>query len=134
MENASETQAAVAAAKACCASTGGGGMNRRALYIGLGVVGAAGLVLGWDWLAAVGAASVILAVAPCLIMCALGLCASHQTKTEVAAKADPVNADAPVTRTSADEAPVTNTAVPDNAIAKIALDHAPNMPASETRA
>ena len=29
---------------------------------------------GWDWLAAAGLATVLVAVAPCLAMCALGLC------------------------------------------------------------
>jgi hypothetical protein len=29
---------------------------------------------GWDWLAATGLATVLIAVAPCLAMCALGLC------------------------------------------------------------
>ena len=36
--------------------------------------GGAGLTLGWDWLTAVGVAPLIVATAPCLIMCALGLC------------------------------------------------------------
>ena len=34
----------------------------------------AGLALGWDWLTAIGLAPLILSVAPCAIMCALGLC------------------------------------------------------------
>jgi len=29
---------------------------------------------GWDWLAAAGLATLLIAVAPCLAMCALGLC------------------------------------------------------------
>lgn len=29
---------------------------------------------GWDWLVATGAATVLVAVGPCLLMCALGLC------------------------------------------------------------
>lgn len=29
---------------------------------------------GWDWLAAAGLSTFIVAVAPCLVMCALGLC------------------------------------------------------------
>jgi hypothetical protein len=44
----------------------------------LGVAGLAltgtGLSLGWNWLTAVGAASIIVSTAPCLIMCALGAC------------------------------------------------------------
>lgn len=47
--------------------------RRRWLVVGL-VVLAIGLWLGWDWLAAVGALPVLLALAPCAAMCALGLC------------------------------------------------------------
>lgn len=48
-------------------------LNTRNVLIALALIAAA-LYLGWDWLVAVGAASVILAVLPCLAMCALGLC------------------------------------------------------------
>jgi hypothetical protein len=48
--------------------------NRRVLMVSGLALGGAGLALGWDWLAAVGAAPLILAVAPCLVMCALGMC------------------------------------------------------------
>jgi hypothetical protein len=48
--------------------------DRRVLAgIGLAVVGS-GLALGWNWLAAVGVAPLIVSAAPCLLMCALGLC------------------------------------------------------------
>ena len=47
--------------------------RRRWLVAGL-VVLAIGLWLGWDWLAAVGALPLILTLAPCAAMCALGLC------------------------------------------------------------
>tara|TARA_R110001599_G_scaffold222239_1_gene421223 strand:+ start:465 stop:635 length:171 start_codon:yes stop_codon:yes gene_type:complete len=33
-----------------------------------------GMALNWGWLAAVGAAPLILALAPCAVMCGLGLC------------------------------------------------------------
>jgi hypothetical protein len=33
-----------------------------------------GAALNWDWLTAVGAAPLILSLAPCAAMCALGLC------------------------------------------------------------
>jgi hypothetical protein len=47
--------------------------NRRVLAVaGLAVTGT-GLGLGWDWLTAVGIAPLIVATAPCLIMCALGI-------------------------------------------------------------
>lgn len=47
--------------------------RRRWLLLGL-VVLLAALWLGWDWLAAVGALPVLLALAPCVAMCAVGLC------------------------------------------------------------
>ena len=40
---------------------------------GLAVTGA-GLGLGWNWLTAIGIAPIIVSTAPCLIMCALGVC------------------------------------------------------------
>jgi hypothetical protein len=48
--------------------------NRYVLTaIGLAIVGS-GLALGWDWLTAIGVAPIIVSVAPCLIMCGLGVC------------------------------------------------------------
>lgn len=48
--------------------------RRRVLTLaGLGVVGL-GMALNWDWLAAVGAAPLILALLPCVVMCGLGVC------------------------------------------------------------
>ena len=40
---------------------------------GLAVTGT-GLGLGWNWLTAVGIAPIIVSTAPCLIMCAFGVC------------------------------------------------------------
>lgn len=48
--------------------------GRRALLLLAAALIAAGLALNWGWLTAVGAAPIILALAPCLAMCALGLC------------------------------------------------------------
>ena len=48
--------------------------SRRGLILaGLGVV-LAGLALGWNWLSAIGLAPLILSLAPCAAMCALGIC------------------------------------------------------------
>ena len=155
MQNATEIKAASSASQSCCAGASGGGLNRRTLYIALGIGAAAGLFLGWDWLVAIGAAGVIIALAPCLIMCG-AMCVMHKClnkKSEVPAKADAVNADAPIARTAADDAPVTdaaapakavaNTALPeagaasiaaaDVAVANAALEPAPKAPASEAR-
>jgi hypothetical protein len=38
-----------------------------------------GLALNWNWLAAVGVAPLLLAVLPCVAMCALGLCMKRTT-------------------------------------------------------
>ncbi|MDE2166339.1 MAG: hypothetical protein KGJ66_08375 [Alphaproteobacteria bacterium] len=53
--------------------------KRRALVL-LGIVLAgAGIALNWSWLAAVGVAPIILSLAPCAAMCALGLCMNKMT-------------------------------------------------------
>ena len=47
--------------------------RRVVLLAGLGTL-AAGLAMSWGWLTAVGAAPILLVLAPCAAMCALGLC------------------------------------------------------------
>lgn len=42
-------------------------------FAGIAII-AVGLFLNWKWLTAVGAAPILLSLAPCLAMCALGLC------------------------------------------------------------
>lgn len=39
------------------------------------------LYAGWDWLVAAGLATTVLALAPCLAMCALGLCIGRGKKS-----------------------------------------------------
>ena len=46
---------------------------RTWLISGIAAAGA-GLALNWDWLAAIGAAPILLGLLPCAAMCALGLC------------------------------------------------------------
>lgn len=46
---------------------------RGLLLIGIAAI-AAGLALGWKWVVALGVAPIVLAFAPCALMCALGLC------------------------------------------------------------
>jgi hypothetical protein len=48
--------------------------DRRVLAIAALAIAVTGLALGWNWLAAVGIAPLIVSAAPCLVMCALGLC------------------------------------------------------------
>lgn len=51
------------------------GGRRGWMVLALVIVSAA-LYLNWGWLAAIGVAPVLLALAPCAAMCALGLCMS----------------------------------------------------------
>ena len=62
--------------------------DRRGLIIsGIAIVGA-GAALNWGWLTAVGAAPLLLALAPCALMCALDLCMKGSGNA-CDAKADP---------------------------------------------
>jgi hypothetical protein len=56
--------------RAICARIG---VRRIVIALGLGAV-AAGIALSWGWLTAIGVAPVLVAAAPCAVMCALGLC------------------------------------------------------------
>ncbi len=47
--------------------------RRKWILVG-SIVLAVGLIFKWDWLTAVGAAPIILALLPCAVMCGLGLC------------------------------------------------------------
>jgi hypothetical protein len=49
------------------------GGRRGPLVLGVAAVGL-GLYFSWGWLAGVGVAPLLLALAPCAAMCALGLC------------------------------------------------------------
>ena len=91
MENVRNVEANPAAAQECCAPAAKSGwLSQRNLLIGVALVGGTGaLVLGWDWLVAAGLASIILAVAPCLVMCALGLCMNRQSKSDPSAAGTP---------------------------------------------
>src|SRR3546814_19185011 len=59
--------------------------GRRGLLILAGLAIAAGLALNWSWLVAVGIAPILIAVLPCLAMCALGLCMSRAGGTSCSA-------------------------------------------------
>ena len=49
--------------------------GRRGLILLAVVVLGAGAALNWGWLVAIGVAPILVALAPCAAMCALGLCA-----------------------------------------------------------
>lgn len=48
--------------------------GRRGLIALAVAAGGTGLYLAWGWLTAIGIAPVLIALAPCAAMCALGLC------------------------------------------------------------
>jgi len=49
-------------------------LGTRGLIVLAAVVIGAGLALNWGWVVAIGLAPILLAVLPCAVMCALGLC------------------------------------------------------------
>jgi hypothetical protein len=50
-------------------------MRNRRVLAGAGlVIGGSGVALGWDWLTAIGVTPLIVSAAPCVLMCAFGLC------------------------------------------------------------
>ena len=92
MENTRNAEASAAAAQSYCAPAAKSGwLSSRNLLISLAAIGGGAMFFGWDWLVAAGVATFIVAVAPCAVMCALGLCASRMGKKEtgVAAPAVP---------------------------------------------
>lgn len=48
--------------------------GRRAWLVLAALAGLGGLMLNWSWLVAIGVAPVLIAILPCVAMCALGLC------------------------------------------------------------
>lgn len=46
----------------------------RGIMLGAVALGIGGAALGWPWLVALGIAPILLSLAPCAVMCALGLC------------------------------------------------------------
>lgn len=69
--------------EASCCAVQSGKTNHRPWLIGAAVLGIPlALYGGWDWLVATGLAAILIAVAPCLVMCALGLCMSRAGKSK----------------------------------------------------
>ncbi len=51
-------------------------LGNRLVLVGLAVaVIGGGAALNWGWLVAIGVAPIVLSMAPCAVMCAVGLCA-----------------------------------------------------------
>lgn len=55
--------------------------GRRGLVIAATAIIGGGMALNWSWLTAIGAAPLILAVAPCALMCATGYCVMCKGKS-----------------------------------------------------
>lgn len=55
--------------------------GRRGLIVLAVAILGAGAALSWGWLAAIGVAPILLALAPCAAMCALGLCMKGGVKS-----------------------------------------------------
>jgi hypothetical protein len=76
-------------------------LRNRLVLSGLAVtVIAAGLAWQWSWLVAIGVAPVLLSVAPCAVMCALGICmmgkvggSCNATKVETSGEIQRASAD-----------------------------------------
>jgi hypothetical protein len=110
MENVRNAEAETAPEQSCCAPAAKSGwLNSRNLLIGAAIAGGGGaLVLGWDWLVAAGLATFIVAIAPCAVMCALGLCASRMGKKDAGTGAQaipPKEAQPPAVETVASAQP-----------------------------
>lgn len=58
------------------------GRSRAVAIGGTVLAGAGALFLGWDWLAAAGLATLILGVLPCVLMCAVGICAHRMGRND----------------------------------------------------
>lgn len=67
------SQAPAAKEESCCAVPSRR-WGVRPWLIGGAALAALAIYAGWDWLVAAGVATFIVALAPCLAMCALGLC------------------------------------------------------------
>lgn len=84
---ATEVKPQAAAEEASCCAVQSRQANVRPWLIG-GAVLAVPLLFygGWDWLAATGLSTVLIVMAPCLVMCALGLCMGRgKSKGEMSA-------------------------------------------------
>jgi hypothetical protein len=66
------------------------GGRRGIIVLALAAAGI-GLYLGWGWLAAIGVAPILLLLAPCAAMCALGLCMNKAGGKSSAAGSKPVD-------------------------------------------
>ena len=69
--------------------------GRRGLILLIAAALGIGAALNWSWLIAIGVAPLILAVAPCAIMCGLGLCMNKAMGRSCAAKPEALDQSEP---------------------------------------
>lgn len=63
--------------------------TRKHLMLLGGAVVVGGMAFNWSWLTAIGVAPILLALAPCGIICAFGFCAMGMKNTPAAPTASP---------------------------------------------
>ena len=63
--------------------------GRRGLIVLTVIALGAGLILNWSWLVAAGVAPLLLALAPCAAMCALGICMNNMGGKSCASQSKP---------------------------------------------
>lgn len=68
--------------------------GRRGWLVAAVALVVAGTAFNWGWLTAIGAAPLILAIAPCALMCAVGLCAKGGSKSCATGNGPAAGADA----------------------------------------
>jgi hypothetical protein len=68
---------------------------RGLIVVAIAIIGG-GLALGWNWVVAAGLAPLLLAVAPCAAMCALGLCLMAKGNPSCAKRKSTENAVPPI--------------------------------------
>ena len=64
------------------------------IVVALAIIGA-GLALGWNWVVAAGLAPLLLSLAPCAAMCALGVCMMAKGNASCAKQGSAENAEPP---------------------------------------
>ena len=65
---------------------------RGLIVVALAIIGA-GLALGWNWVVAAGLAPLLLSLAPCAAMCALGVCMMAKGNASCAKQGSAENAE-----------------------------------------
>ena len=71
-------------------------LGGRGLIIATLAVVVIGLSLNWSWLVAIGVAPLLISLAPCAVMCALGLCMSRMGGKSCSSEAPSAREDADV--------------------------------------